>query len=140
MTRKEPLTKLEEGPEKGIICAWEFADVYHGLYPEVKGIEGKRVLYLTDEVWMTLVNENENAAYSGWLGRMMYDGKVILKRLQDYYRRNPHKVPELIFLEERYDQLLSYFDEKHYHAERTPTGSWLITPTGEAAGDGRAWP
>lgn len=140
MTRKEPLTKLEEGPEKGIICAWEFADVYYGLYPEVKGIEGKRVLYLTDEVWMMLVNENENAAYSGWLGRMMYDGEVILKRLQDYYRRNPHKVPELIFLEERYDQLLSYFDEKHYHAERTPTGSWLITPTGEAAGDGQAWP
>ena len=140
MTRKEPLTELEEGPEKGIICAWEFADMYHGLYPEVKGIEGKRVLYLTDEVWMSLVNENENAGYSGWLGRMMYDGEVILKRLQDYYRRNPHKVPELIFLEERYDQLLSYFDEKHYHAERTPTGSWLITPTGEAAGNGQAWP
>ena len=128
MERKEPLTELAEGPEKGIICTGVPAEKYLRNYADVKNIRHQRVLFLSQEFWMPLINENENAAFSAWVGLLIDDGDSIMERLQAYYQRNPHKKPDIIFLESDYDHLLPYFREEDYQINMLPSGSYIMIP------------
>ena len=142
LTGSEPRTELAEGPEKGIVCSWIFGEVYNRLYPEVRNIEHKRVLFISEELWMPLVNDNENACFSGWPGRISTEPDSFMERSADYYRRNARKVPELIFLEGRCSRLLKEFPESDYRSEKLPDGSFLITPLRDPdlSGEARKWP
>ena len=128
MERKLPRIELTEGPEKGIVCSREPAERYKQNYADVRNICHQRVLFLSQEFWMPLINENENAGFSAWLGLLIDDGDSIMERLKLYYQRNPHKTPEMIFLESVYIHLLPYFSEEDYQIDRLSSGSYVMTP------------
>lgn len=126
MEGKLPRMELTEGPEKGIVCSREPAIKYRQNYADVRNISHQRVLFLSQEFWMPLINENENAGFSAWLGLLIDDGDSIMERLRLYYQRNPHKRPDIVFLESEYAHLLPYFSEEDYQMDRLPSGSYVM--------------
>ena len=91
-------------------------------------------MYLSEQTWLYLVNENEVAAFSGWMGSINsgWQGKVegiTMNRLMQYYQSNPEKKPEVILIEKENESLLQEgFISEYSERERLPDGNWLIRP------------
>lgn len=126
LMKYEEQHEICEGPQKGVIATAEYADQFAWLYPDVKRIEHKKALFLSEECWVWLVNENEFATPSAWFGRLK-DEKWI-SHLKDYYVLHPERKPEIIFLEGTYAHLLAEFDESRYEISRLDSGNYFIVP------------
>ena len=127
----EEQAEMDEGPEKGIIATAKKAKKYRRLYQDVRQLNHQRTLFLSEQIWMYLVNENENAAYSGWLWRV---NSYAMNRLKEYYATRPGKEPEVIFLEKEFKKMLKYFDPEDFRIEKLESGNYLITPLSPGAG------
>lgn len=123
MTYDEP-QELHEGPQKGLLVTYICEEKYHRLYPDVKKIDHQKALFLSEECWVWLVNENEFATPSAWF-RLTDENWV--RHVLDYYTLHPERKPEIIFLEGTYDHLLSEFDQSQYQINRLESGNYFIT-------------
>lgn len=90
---------LEDGPGRGIRTTPYRAGVYERLNGELqvyKTLPRGRLLILNERSWCPLAADPmEYAAFSGWISG---ENQAALDRLEDYYRLNPGKVPDYIFL------------------------------------------
>ena len=114
---------IDEGPEKGIIATVEKAERFGRIYGEVRGIDHRRLLVLSEQVWVYFVNDNENASYSGWLWRV---NSYSMERLKEYYALRPEKKPEVVFVEAENREMLKYFDPEQYDTEELESGDCLV--------------
>ena len=134
LMKYEEQMHIDQGPEKGIIATVSKAERYNLLYREIQGIDKRRVLFLTEDIWMYLVNNNENAAYSGWLSWVT---DITMNRLKKYYDLCPEKIPEVIFLWKESENLLASFDPNRFDIQPLESGDYLIHPIELSAG---SWP
>lgn len=90
---------LEEGPGRGLRTTVYRAGVYRRLNGELqvyKALPRGKLLILNERSWCPLAADPmEYATFSGWISG---ENQTALDRLEDYYRLNPAKVPDYIFL------------------------------------------
>lgn len=90
---------LEDGPGRGIRTTPYRAGVYERLNGELqvyKTLPRGKLLILNERSWCPLAADSmEYATFSGWISG---ENQAALDRLEDYYRLNPGKVPDYIFL------------------------------------------
>lgn len=99
----ESVDKLDHwigrGANAGVWTTQERHQVYETLYDDTQQIrmqEGK-VLYYSRDTYLYLMDDKEMAAYSAWLA-IDYDTNSEWQRLLSYYRLNPEKLPDCIYL------------------------------------------
>lgn len=90
---------LEKGPGRGIRTTPYRAGVYERLNGELqiyKTLPRGKLLILNERSWCPLAADPmEYASFSGWISG---ENQAALDRLEDYYRLNPYKIPDYIFL------------------------------------------
>lgn len=90
---------LEDGPGRGIRTTPYRAGVYGRLNGELqiyKTLPQGKLLILNERSWCPLAADPmEYATFSGWISG---ENQAALDRLEEYYRLNPDKVPDYIFL------------------------------------------
>lgn len=90
---------LEAGPGRGIRTTERPARVYNQLERELqiyRSLPQGKLLILNERSWCSLaVDPMEYAGFSAWIGA---EDQAALDRLECYYRLNPDKVPDYIFL------------------------------------------
>ncbi len=123
LMKYEEQVEIRNGPEKGLLATSENAERYQQLYDDICRIDGKKVIFISDISWMYFLNENEMAAYSGWLS---YLDERFINRMDAYCALNPEKTPDLLFVEKDNESLLSYFDSSEYILERLDSGNYLV--------------
>lgn len=132
LMKYEEQRQLEAGPQKGILVTAEDSNQYEWLYLDAEQIQNQKVLFLTVEIWPYLMNQNELASFSGWLGSINsgWNGLVSsesMTRLAAYYRLRPEKIPDVIVVrEENVSAPYQYFDFPLDPPERAEHGYVLI--------------
>lgn len=90
---------LEHGPARGVRTTEYRAGVYERLNGELqvyKTLPRGRLLILNERSWCCLsADPMEYATFSGWISG---ENQAALDRLSSYYRLNPDKTPDYIFL------------------------------------------
>lgn len=90
---------LEQGPARGLRTTSYRAGVYERLNGELqiyKTLPRGKLLILNERSWCPLAADPmEYASFSGWISG---ENQTALERLEQYYRLNPGKVPDYIFL------------------------------------------
>lgn len=112
---------IEDGPEKGLYVSKEKYDMYYSDMNDIQSFnfKGNSICYLTHKCWYYLFNDGKyiNAAYSAWLSRNPI-------RLIDYYEINPKKIPDNIYSEPEYFEIVDKLSEKYnYSCETTEIGN-----------------
>ena len=125
LMKYEVQMEIDQGPEKGVIATLEKAEKYKEYYTDAMEINHQKVLFLSEQFWMYLINENEMATYSGWQWRV---NPEVVARLKKYYSVCPEKKPEIIFLDRERKELLVYFDANEFDITRLKSGNYLIRP------------
>ena len=90
---------IGRGANAGVWTTQERHQVYETLYDDTQQIrmqEGK-VLYYSRDTYLYLMDDKEMAAYSAWLA-IDYENNSEWQRLLSYYRLNPDKLPDCIYL------------------------------------------
>ncbi len=124
LMKYEEQHRIQQGPQKGLLATVDNAEEYNRIFDDIHDIHGKKVLYLSGQTWMYLMNDNEIASFSAWLGEV--DEKK-LKRLQRYYSLRPQKKPELIYIpEENVPFALSFLSPEAVNIQQTENGSCLV--------------
>lgn len=91
--------QLQDGPARGIRTTEYRAGVYERLNGELqvyKTLPRGRLLILNERSWCCLAADPmEYATFSGWISG---ENQAALDRLERYFKLNPDKVPDYIFL------------------------------------------
>lgn len=91
--------RLQDGPARGIRTSEYRTQVYERLNGELqvyKALPQGKLLILNERSWCCLAADPmEYATFSGWISG---ENQAALDRLSSYYRLNPDKVPDYIFL------------------------------------------
>lgn len=117
----------ESGPEKGILMAPENLQYYQLLEKDVAIIQKdervQTVLFLSRNTYLYLMAQKEYATYSAWLSGV---NACTMERLDRYYELFPVKIPDGIYIEEKYSEYAEHFLDKGYVADEMPSGAlWL---------------
>ncbi len=97
--------KIEEGINRGVITREYYKnkdEQERRDTEEVRAIPEGNVLYLSQNTGLYLLDQKNSAAFSAWmsLGTMTKPYlKQAISRLNEYYRQNPHKAPDVIFFD-----------------------------------------
>lgn len=121
---------ITEGPDKGLLVTTEVTDEYNNMLEIKNEIEEKygkekSILVLSPNTWYYFMFENyRNSSYSAWLSGVNEDS---INRLKEYYKINPDKFPDLIYIDSDYiefeDDLI---DNCSFTKEMFTDGSVLI--------------
>jgi len=114
----DQIIKLEEGIQAGLYVsagrAEEYAEVLEKT-ERMKLSQGTKVLFLSSNPQLYLISDCEMASYSGWLSGV---NEASVSRLKDYYRMNPDKLPEVIYMELRHAEYSRFFTSNYgYYQE-----------------------
>ena len=94
---EEQTVLLREGPEAGLLVSEKKAELYEPRFRELQRLNSReKLLFLSENTWFYLCGDWENAAFSAWLSGV---NEVSVDKLMSYYRVNPDKVPDLIYVE-----------------------------------------
>lgn len=93
-------TLITEGPEKGLLTTAGKNEKYLALLEDTKAIRTNssavRIVYLTDQTWLYLVNPGQrNASYSAWMAEI---NDLTFRRLKGYYQLNPDMMPDMVYV------------------------------------------
>ena len=115
------------GIEKGLVMS---EDAYAGYQLGLKVTEKisqyntDNVLYLSMNTWYYLTGTQEMATYSAWISGV---NNHSLNRLAAYYEINPHKMPDIVYVEPEYEEIAQRFCERFdYQAEIIDEGIVLL--------------
>lgn len=116
---------LSSGPEAGLLVSTEKQNMYEAYLHEVDCLsEGGEVLFLSPNTWLYLCGNWNNASYSAWLSGV---NDLSVKKLHDYYRINPNKLPDQIFVDNSYSQYVKSFSDIADYSERiTDNGNYIL--------------
>ncbi len=117
------------GCKSGIFATKSSIEEERKYYLDIQPIledEDKSVVYFSFKIWMYMCGENEIGAYSGWLAGA---NETSYARLLEYYKINPHKVPDYIYLDGAYpwanENYQKVADELGYSVEKKDCGYLL---------------
>lgn len=123
--------EIEDGYEKGVITTQEKKDLYYDFidikdYVIHKYGENRAILFLSKNTWYYLVFDNyTNSSYSSWLSGV---NDASLKKLEEYYKINPEKVPELIYVESEYTYYIKSFKKSYsFKEENLKNGAVILS-------------
>lgn len=117
---------LEHGPGRGIRTTRHRFDVYERLNGELqvyKSLPHGKLLILNERSWCPLAADPmEYATFSAWISG---ENQAALDRLEQYYRLNPDKVPDYIFLSKN-----SLFDDPAAILEAAQSRGYTLAESG----------
>ena len=120
---------VQRGPEKGLFMNPVAYQNYMVLEKDIEQIRAdKRIshmLFLTENTALYLNAEKKVASYSAWLGMNINDNT--LQRLKTYYEFCPEKIPDGIYIENKYERFLEYFTKYNYQMVQMKSGNYLLT-------------
>ena len=120
---------VQRGPEKGIFMNPDAYQYYMILEDDVEQIRAdsriSNILFLSENTALYLGAEKKMASFSAWLGVDIDENT--LQRLEDYYEFCPEKIPDGIYVENRYERFLGYFTKYNYRIEQMKSGNYLLT-------------
>lgn len=120
--------QINDGIEKGIIASEEKYAMYNDAlsYLEtVKEYGGRQVLYLSENSWYYLQGQQEIASYSAWLSGV---SEHSLARLEVYYQINPHKLPDVVFVDSAYPEMAQQFCTMFSYVPEEINGGYILLP------------
>ena len=92
-------SEIPSGPAKGIMTNADNCNNYVQIYNDIasyKNYNQGNILVLTEKTWTYL--DVDNLSY-GTLSAWITEGnRVSLERLEEYYKINPEKVPDYIYI------------------------------------------
>ena len=92
-------SEIPSGPAKGIMTNADNCNNYVQIYNDIasyKDYNQGNILLLTEKTWTYL--DVDNLSY-GTLSAWITEGnRVSLERLEEYYKINPEKVPDYIYI------------------------------------------
>lgn len=98
---------ITDGPHKGLWVSPPKNARYMANYEAVKQLKpGGTVLFFGESTYYYLFGNWRNGSYSAWLGE---PGAEVLGRLALYYRLNPEKLPDQVFIEASYGNFAADF-------------------------------
>ena len=107
--------QLLSGPEKGILVTDEKEEIYKVFMEDASAINaehaGENVVYISQHTWLYLISEDARcASFSAWLpGLTEEEMKNTMDRLEAYIGLNADKTPQVIYAEEKYENLADDF-------------------------------
>lgn len=117
------------GCKFGILDDKATVEAERKYYEDIEPIlqeENKSVLYFSYKIWPYMCGENEMGSYSGWLAGVNENSYA---RLVEYYKINPEKIPDFIYLDAYYPWVNENYqrvaDELGYHVEQGNCGYLL---------------
>lgn len=120
--------QITQGVQKGIYTTEGRTESYNRRLENLNQLseyKGKNVLYLSENTWYYLQNENRSAAYSAWLSGV---NDATMDRLEIYYEINPHKLPEAVFADQAYEEYAVMFCERFSYVLQAIDGGFLLLP------------
>ncbi len=117
----------DSGPEKGILMAPENLQYYQLQEKDIAIIQKderiQKVLFLSRNTYLYLMAQKEYATYSAWLHGV---NTRTMDHLNRYYELFPEKIPDGIYIEDKYAEYAEHFLDKGYVADEMPSGAlWL---------------
>lgn len=130
---------LNEGPEAGILMTPKRYESFLTMQRDAEATAGRdgveEVLFLSPESEMYFFEKRKIAAFSAWLGEV---DETTVARLASYYELLPDKIPDAVYVPEKYETYAEYFIKRGYEKERLESGALLLTkPTLAPRSDGR---
>ena len=129
----ETLTEeMDGGVADGLFATQEENSSYRRYIEgteEIRTYEGKKVLYFTWEMWLYLMDGKENAAFSAWLSFAQPD--VAAERMLEYWRLNPEKKPDAIFIDKDFSDAEEYAEKlntEKFPVKESELGYILLRP------------
>ena len=108
----------ESGPEKGILMTPEKEALCQNIQTAVSYIKDdeqiEKVLFASNNTEFYLYAEKELSTYSAWLSGV---NSHSLNKLDAYYKINPDKIPDAVYLESSNKEFYDYFIDKGYSPE-----------------------
>lgn len=104
--------KITYGIEKGIITSEELYENHEKKQESLRQLRKyprENMLFLSHNTWFYLEEEDNMAAYSAWLSGVNHH---TLDRLEIFYEINPHKMPDLVFIDDDYEDIVPLFCER----------------------------
>ncbi len=129
-------TKIEYGINRGVKTQAAFSLYYDRLMEdteEIRSIESGNVLYFSTETCLYVADGKRNASFSGWISIGSKEKNEIseaISRLADYYKLNPEKRPDFIYLNIDTEGTLENLIDKlnlDCDVEMTKYGSYILT-------------
>ena len=118
----------QTGPEKDIMMTEAHYKEYNRLITELEPIrnndEINRVLFFTQDPVLYLCTEKAIGAFSSWLPGI---SEHSLKRLDLYYELNPDKIPEIIYIPNKYSEYIPHFETMGYLTDTTKDENFVLT-------------
>ena len=104
--------RMDGGVADGLIATREENENYDRYIEGTEKIRtygGQKVLYFSWEMWLYLMDSKENAAFSAWLSFGQPD--IAAERILEYWRLNPEKKPDAIFIDKDFANADKYTDQ-----------------------------
>lgn len=89
---------IDKGPEKGLYVNNRRYKDYAIMYNDALSLADEKVLYLTRNSWVYLLDGYDNISYSAWITDYGVDYKSALKKFDAYYDIHSEKKPEYIYV------------------------------------------
>lgn len=102
---------------------------YLSATEDIRDYDGKNVLYFSWEMWLYLMDSKENAAFSAWLSFAQPD--TAAERLLEYWRLNPEKKPDAIFIDKDFSNAKEYvklLNSESFPVSENETGYIMLRP------------
>lgn len=120
--------RLERGINKGLLVSENRAAYFNWCLEIQEAIDsygGEQVLYLSEITWFCLQGQGNNAGYSAWLSGV---DDHTLDRLEAYYAINPRKIPDVVFVEHRFEQIAEPFCSRFGYTQTPVVGGFVLLP------------
>lgn len=125
---QEMTTEITDGIEKGICTTESNAQQYYeklGYLDQLSEYAGESVLYLSQNTWYYLQNENRFSTFSAWLSGVNVHS---IDKLEVYYQINPHKLPRAVFADEQHEEYAIMFSQRFPYTLQQIHGGYLLLP------------
>lgn len=126
-------TPQNAGVEKGLLLSNPAADLYRDTlslksYIDKNYPDAEYVTFCSNYTWMYLLNSGRrNASFSAWqsdLNGVITDGNF--RKMSEYYRLNPDRIPDLVYLERGYGGYIHYFTDLYDYSFDDLSGGAII--------------
>lgn len=118
---------ITDGPHKGLWVSPPKNEQYMANYKAAKQLKpGGTVLFFGESTYYYLFGDWRNGSFSAWMG---IPGVGTFGRLEQYYRLNPDKLPDQVFIEANYEDFAANFLDSEVYTLRSITeqGDYILS-------------
>ena len=115
---------ITEGPEAGLYVTEGKQRMYLEILEDLKPLkEAETVLFLSKNTWMYLCGDWRMGSYSAWLSGV---NELTMERLEGYYRRNPIKMPDMVWAEKKYEPQADWLCARYGYKKKAVKSGFLL--------------